>query len=68
MINNNIGIEYSKSMSSSLSRRKMYRSRSKRSLCRKPKTERKCNRVAGCKYAKGTKRRFCRKARNTRRA
>ena len=55
-------------MTVSLSRRKLYRSRSKRSLCKKAKTYRKCNRLTGCKYAsKGTKRRFCRKRHNTRR-
>ena len=55
-------------MSVSISCRKLYRSRSKRSLCRKAKTYRKCNRLTGCKYSsKGTKRRFCRKRHNTRR-
>lgn len=54
--------------SSSLSRRKLYRSRSKRSLCKKAKSYRKCNRLTGCKYtSKGTKRKFCRKKHNTRR-
>lgn len=55
-------------MSSSLSRRKLYRSRSKRSICKKVKSYRKCKRLTGCKYtSKGTKRKFCRKKHNTRR-
>ena len=44
--------------------RKAYKKNSKKSLC-KSKTEKKCNRLKGCKYAKrGTKRNFCRKAKN----
>ena len=47
--------------------RKLYRMRIKRSLC-KGKKSKKCNKLKGCKYAsKGTKRKFCRKKRNTRR-
>ena len=47
------------------SRKRIYRNRSKRSLCRGKKTK-KCLRVKGCKFARGTKRRFCRKKHNIR--
>ena len=55
-------------MSTSASR-KLYRARIKRSLCRKAKKSvKRCRRISGCKPASGTKRKFCRKKRNTRRA
>lgn len=55
-------------MSTTLADRKTYRARIKRSLCKRTKSAPKCKKVKGCKYAsKGTKRQFCRKARNTRR-
>ena len=46
-------------------KRKVYRSRIKKSKCRRlgPAT---CRRTDGCKYARGTKRRFCRKSKNSR--
>ena len=44
----------------------LYRNRLKRSLCRKgKKNSEKCKRLRGCKTASGTKRKFCRKIRNT---
>jgi len=42
-------------------RRHIYTQRIKKSLCRRIKTDENCNRFNGCKYASGTKRRFCRK-------
>ena len=55
-------------MSTTSSSRKIYRSRVKRSVCRKgKKNSEKCKRLRGCKTASGTKRKFCRKAHNTRR-
>lgn len=51
----------------SLSRRRSYRRRVKSSECRK-KTKRACNRTKKkCKYTSGSKRKYCRKAKNTRR-
>lgn len=48
---------------------KLYRSRVKRSLCRKAKKSvKRCRRIQGCKFVSGTKRRFCRKKRNTRKS
>jgi len=47
-------------MAVSASKRKIYRQRIRKSLCR-GKTEKKCKKVKGCKTASGTKRRFCRK-------
>ena len=44
----------------SASKRKIYRQRIRKSLCR-GKTAKKCKRVKGCKNASGTKRKFCRK-------
>jgi hypothetical protein len=45
--------------------KKLYRSRSKHSLCRKGKKNSvKCRRLRGCKTASGTKRKFCRKIHN----
>ena len=44
---------------------KTYRSRVKNSKCRKLGRAT-CRRTAGCKQANGTKRRFCRKGKNTR--
>lgn len=54
----------------SASRKKLYLARLKRSVCRKKgrKNSVKCAHVKGCKTASGTKRRFCRKKHNTRRA
>ena len=50
----------------STEKRKLYRDRIKKSLCR-GKTAKKCKKVKGCKYAsKGTKRRFCRKIQSVR--
>ena len=46
------------------SRKKLYRARIKKSLC-KGKQGKKCTKVKGCKIAKGSKRSFCRKKRNT---
>ena len=49
--------------------RRALKTRGKRaasSRCRKL-SRRVCKKTSGCKYTKGTKRRFCRKSRNTRR-
>lgn len=46
------------------SRKKLYRARIKKSLC-KGKQGKKCTKVKGCKIAKGSKRSFCRKKKNT---
>lgn len=43
--------------------KKQYKTNSKRSLC-KSKSDKKCKKLKGCKVAKGTKRRFCRKIKN----
>jgi hypothetical protein len=52
-------------MTTTSSSRKVYRSRVKRSVCRKgKKNSEKCKRLRGCKTASGTKRRFCRKIHN----
>ena len=40
--------------------RKVYRDRSKKSLCR-GKTAKKCKRVSGCKFTSGKTRKYCRK-------
>jgi hypothetical protein len=53
-------------MAISASKRRLYRNRIKRSLCRGKKTK-KCLRVKGCKYTSGTKRKFCRKKHSLRR-
>jgi hypothetical protein len=47
------------------SKRSIYRTRVKNSRCRKlgPAT---CRRTSGCKRANGTKRKFCRKTKNSR--
>jgi len=45
---------------------KTYRKRVSNSRCRKL-GKRTCRKTSGCKYARGTKRRFCRKKSNTRR-
>jgi hypothetical protein len=50
----------------SLSRRKLYRSRVKRSLCRKKRTAN-CRRMKGCKMTKKGKL-YCRKSKNTRKS
>ena len=42
-------------------------SRRNKSGCTKIKRSAVCKRTEGCSYASGTKRRFCRKAKNTRR-
>ena len=42
-------------------------SRRNKSGCTKIKRSAVCKRTEGCKYASGTKRSFCRKAKNTRR-
>ena len=42
---------------------KQYKLNSKNSLC-KSKSKPKCNRIKGCKYTKGTTRKFCRKRKN----
>ena len=47
------------------SKRKIYRARVKSSRCRKLGRAT-CRRTSGCKNATGTKRRFCRKSKNTR--
>lgn len=47
-------------MAVSAYKRKIYRERIRKSLCR-GKTAKKCKRVKGCKTATGTKRKFCRK-------
>lgn len=47
-------------MSVSSYKRKIYRERIRKSLCR-GKTAKKCKKVKGCKHASGTKRSFCRK-------
>lgn len=47
-------------MTVSTYKRKIYRARIKKSLCR-GKTAKKCKKVKGCKHASGTKRKFCRK-------
>ena len=49
----------------SSTKKKLYRSRVKRSVCRKgKKNSEKCKRLRGCKTASGTKRKFCRKIHN----
>lgn len=45
------------------SRKKTYRARIKKSLCRGKKGK-KCRKFKGCKMANGTKRSFCRKKKN----
>lgn len=45
-------------------KRTIYRSRVKSSHCRK-KGRATCRRTSGCKFASGTKRKFCRKNKNT---
>jgi hypothetical protein len=53
-------------MAISSASKKIYRSRVKRSVCRKgKKNSEKCKRLRGCKTASGTKRRFCRKIHNS---
>lgn len=47
------------------SKKKFYRQRIRKSLCRR-KTAKKCKKVKGCKNASGTKRKFCRKIRSLR--
>lgn len=42
----------------------IYRRRVKNSTCRKVKRSTVCKRTSGCKYASGTKRRYCRKSTN----
>ena len=49
---------------SSLTSRRVYRSRVKRSSCRKLRG-RTCNKRSNCKYASGSKRGFCRKRKNS---
>jgi hypothetical protein len=52
-------------MAPTSSRKKLYRYRLKRSICRNgKKNSEKCRRLRGCKTASGTKRRFCRKIHN----
>ena len=46
------------------SKKAIYRRRVKRSTCRKIKRSAACKRTVGCKYASGTKRRYCRKSKN----
>ena len=50
-------------MSVSSAKRRVYRHRGSRSLCRK-KTEKKCHRVKGCKRTRATAKRasYCRKS------
>ncbi len=50
----------------SASAKRSYRRRVKASACRGMRG-RTCNKTAGCKFARGSKRSFCRKRRNTRR-
>ncbi len=49
------------------SAKRSYRKRVKESRCRKIKRSAVCKRTPGCKHAKGRKRSFCRKSRNTKR-
>jgi len=51
---------------SKTSKKAIYRRRVKNSTCRKVKRSAVCKRTAGCKYASGTKRRYCRKSKNRR--
>lgn len=53
-----------KKKSVSKSAKRTYRKRVKESRCRKARS---CRKARGCKMTKGKKRRFCRKAHNTRR-
>lgn len=48
-----------------INKRKIYRQRVKNSPCRKLGRAT-CRRTSGCKNANGTKRRFCRKNKNSR--
>lgn len=48
------------------SRRKLYRTRTKASKCRK-QTQSKCKTMKKCKYTSGKKRKYCRKTRNAKR-
>jgi hypothetical protein len=50
-------------MATTLYKRKMYRSRVKKSACR-GKGPATCRRTKGCKRATGTKRSYCRKSSN----
>ena len=49
---------------SKTNRKSIYRRRVKNSTCRKIKRSAVCKRTVGCKYASGTKRRYCRKSKN----
>ena len=49
------------------SAKRSYRRKIKASHCRTKKRGAACKRTEGCKWAKGSKRSFCRKARNTKR-
>lgn len=51
-------------MSVSITKRREYRSRTKRSLCRRVKNLTICRNLKGCKNANGTKRKYCRRTRN----
>lgn len=51
-------------MSVSITKRREYRSRTKRSLCRRVKNLTRCRNLKGCKNANGTKRKYCRRTRN----
>lgn len=64
----NIRIIYTMSMTtrSKTSKKAIYRRRVKNSTCRKVKRSAVCKRTAGCKYASGSKRRYCRKSKNRR--
>ncbi len=52
----------------SASRKKLYKMRQKRSLCKGKRTSNpnRCKKVKNCKVARGNKRTFCRKKRNIR--
>ena len=49
----------------SKTKKAIYRSRTKNSTCRK-RSRTSCRRMSGCKYASGSKRRYCRKTKNRR--
>ena len=51
-------------MAISTIRRRAYRSTLKTSKCRRVKGMTKCKKFRGCKYASGTKRKFCRRSKN----
>ena len=52
-------------MSKTKSLRRSYKKRSRMSTCKNIKRSAVCKRRPGCTYARGTKRRYCRKSKNT---